>query len=206
MKLVAVTASPLDTAGIAHLSSSCTLRNFFAKIRQPDVGTEVLDQLCFSIKAGILLDHFVGTSDQCVGDVDTERLRCPEIDNKLDLGDLLDGQIGRLLAFEDATGVDAGLLVCLPEIATVTQQPTAHGKFAHRVDRRHCVLKCHSGELLRATIENNVSGEDQSLNLKLNQLCECSIKIAFGADAEDVELQSTRASRLFQTFQIEVCV
>jgi len=39
MKLVAVTASPLDTAGIAHLSSSRTLRNFFAKIRQPDVGS-----------------------------------------------------------------------------------------------------------------------------------------------------------------------
>ena len=49
VKLVAVTASRLDTAGIVHLSSSRTLRNFFAKIRQPDVGTEVLDQLCFSI-------------------------------------------------------------------------------------------------------------------------------------------------------------
>ena len=67
--------------------------------------------------ADILLDHFVRASDQRVGDVDAERFRCFEINNQLDLGDLLDGQIGRLLALEDAARVDAGLFVRLSNIA-----------------------------------------------------------------------------------------
>src|SRR5262245_31206081 len=54
-----------------------------------------------------LLDNFVRTSDHRVGDGDAERFRCLEINHQLDLGDLLDRQIGRLFALKDAASVDA---------------------------------------------------------------------------------------------------
>jgi len=56
-------------------------------------------------------DYFVGAADQGVGDRDAERLGCSEIYDELYLSCLLYQQIGRLVAFENATGVDAGQAV-----------------------------------------------------------------------------------------------
>jgi hypothetical protein len=58
-----------------------------------------------------LFNHLVGAADQGVGDRDAERLGCSEIYDELYLSCLLYRQIGRLVAFENATGVDAGQAV-----------------------------------------------------------------------------------------------
>jgi hypothetical protein len=53
------------------------------------------------------LDHLVGAADECVGDGDPERLGTAEVYDEFDFCCLLDGQIGWLVAFEDAAGIDA---------------------------------------------------------------------------------------------------
>ena len=56
-----------------------------------------------------LFDDFVGASDECVWDVDAQCLGSLEVDGQLDLGYLLDRQVGGLLALEDAAGIDTSL-------------------------------------------------------------------------------------------------
>jgi hypothetical protein len=55
-----------------------------------------------------LFNHLVGAADQGVGDRDAERLGCSEIYDELYLSCLLYRHIGRLVAFENATGVACG--------------------------------------------------------------------------------------------------
>ena len=45
-----------------------------------------------------------------------------EVDDQLELGRLHDRQIGRLLALEDATGVDAGLTIGIGDVGSVAHQ------------------------------------------------------------------------------------
>ena len=58
-----------------------------------------------------LFDHLVGAADQRVRDGDAERLGGLQVDDHLDFSGLLDRQIGRLLALENAAGIDAGQAV-----------------------------------------------------------------------------------------------
>jgi hypothetical protein len=53
-------------------------------------------------------DHPVGTAKQRQWHSKTERFRGLEVDVQLDLRGLLDRQVGRLVALQDAPGVDAG--------------------------------------------------------------------------------------------------
>ena len=53
-------------------------------------------------------DHLVGQCQQLVGDFEAERLSGPEIDHEVKFRGLLNRQVGRLLAFEDAASVGAG--------------------------------------------------------------------------------------------------
>jgi hypothetical protein len=62
--------------------------------------------------------------------VRNERLRGPEIDHKLKFRGLLDRQVGRLLAFENAAGVDAGQAVRIGYARSVAHQATRRGKLA----------------------------------------------------------------------------
>ena len=54
-------------------------------------------------------DHLVGEQLHLVGNGQAERLGGLEVDDQLDFCRLLDRQVGRLLALEDAAGVNADL-------------------------------------------------------------------------------------------------
>jgi hypothetical protein len=56
-------------------------------------------------------DHLIGAAEQRERDGETEHLRGLEVDEQLDLRGLNDRQVGRLVAFENPAGVDAGLTV-----------------------------------------------------------------------------------------------
>jgi hypothetical protein len=51
-------------------------------------------------------DHLVGASEERFGNREADRFRSFDIDHQLELGRLLNWQITRPLAFEDATGVN----------------------------------------------------------------------------------------------------
>ena len=51
------------------------------------------------------LDHFVGAGEQRVWHFEAERFCCLEIDDQLELGWILDWQVSRFRAVEDAIDV-----------------------------------------------------------------------------------------------------
>jgi len=59
------------------------------------------------------LDHLVGAAKQRERDGEAQRPRSPEVDDQLDLGGLLDWQVGRPLALEDSPGVDASQAIAV---------------------------------------------------------------------------------------------
>ena len=60
-----------------------------------------------------LFDHLVGTADQRDWDGEAERFGGLDVDDQLDFGGLLDGQVSRLLAFENSTCIDTNLAIRL---------------------------------------------------------------------------------------------
>jgi hypothetical protein len=59
----------------------------------------------------ISVNHLVGKGEQFIRQVQAEHLGSLEIDDQLELYRLRYRQVGRFLAFEDAAGIDAGLLI-----------------------------------------------------------------------------------------------
>ena len=56
-----------------------------------------------------LLDHLVGAGEEGFGNGEADRFRGFDVDDELELGRLLDRQVGCLLAFENSAGIDADL-------------------------------------------------------------------------------------------------
>jgi len=59
----------------------------------------------------ILLDHFIGANEQCLRQVKAERLGGFEVDDH-ELGRLLDREIGRFFAFQDAIALRPRADIC----------------------------------------------------------------------------------------------
>ena len=66
-----------------------------------------------------LFDHLVGARKQRRRHVEAERLRGLEVDRKLELGWLLDWQVGRLLAAQDTINVGGRLPVLIGQINAI---------------------------------------------------------------------------------------
>src|SRR5215204_4768608 len=67
-------------------------------------------------------DHLVGACDERFRHADAERLRGLEVENQLNLRGLLDRQVGRLVALENAADIDPSQAISVGEVGPVTHQ------------------------------------------------------------------------------------
>ena len=75
-------------------------------------------------------DHLDGAAEQRERHGDAERLSGFEVQEHFNLRALLHKQVARLFAFENAGGVDSGLLVRVCETAAIAEQTTDREKRA----------------------------------------------------------------------------
>src|SRR6516164_244523 len=100
---------PLLTSALAFVPVERSLRprvGFFAPLRDKVTSSARLVDLCWLLQTSF--DHLVGQREQLVRHFEAERLGGLEIDGEFDLGRLLDRQIARLFALENASDIGAG--------------------------------------------------------------------------------------------------
>src|SRR5437588_10830676 len=71
-----------------------------------------------------LFDHLIGAAKHGKRNRDAQCLGCPQIDNQLDLGGLLNRQIGGLVALEDASSIVANEPVVFGFTAAIAHEAT----------------------------------------------------------------------------------
>src|SRR6516162_10261610 len=76
----------------------------------------------FCVARCSLLDHLVRRSQQRFRDGEAERLGGLQVDDHLDFCDLLHGEVGRLVAFENAPGIDTNFAVIITDAAAITHR------------------------------------------------------------------------------------
>src|SRR5262249_42341166 len=80
-----------------------------------------------------LLDHLVGGDQQRVRDGQTERPGSFHVDDQLKFSGLDDREVRWVLAFENAAGVGADLLIDLGNACSVARQPTSFGELTRKI-------------------------------------------------------------------------
>ena len=98
-------------------------------------------------------DHLVGASEHRQGHGKSECLRGLEVDDQLDVRGLLHRQIGRFLAFEYPTGIDADLPVRILNTGSVALQTAGHCELTKSADRGHGIAPRQCSELFALRIE-----------------------------------------------------
>src|SRR5437763_12828841 len=121
---IAVYASqPLSPVATQHSLPSRTLPFTWAGLSP--AGSH---QLCLAHS----LDHLVGERKKAIRHGKVERFRGPHVDDELEVGGLDHRQVGRLLAFQDASDVHADLMIAAVQVRAVAHQAGRLGKFPPR--------------------------------------------------------------------------
>src|SRR6516225_9992832 len=84
--------------------------------------SRVMSALCQKRTLATLFDQLVGAAEQRCRHIDAESLCGLEVDHQFVLGWRLYGEIGRLLAFEDAIDVSRGAAVLVDKINAIGDQ------------------------------------------------------------------------------------
>jgi hypothetical protein len=91
-----------------------------------------------------LFDHLVGAGKQRCGDIETDCLSCPKIDDQLVFGRRL--QVGWLLALKYAVDIAGRLSVLVAEIRTIGDQAAIGDEVTVSINHGKAVLEL-SGNL-----------------------------------------------------------
>src|SRR5665811_1245996 len=112
-----------------------------------------------------------------------------QVDDQFDFGNLLDRQVGGLLALEDTAGIDANPTERIRKTASVAHQAASLGELAKMVDRGYRVADRQYGELFKPATEECIAANHEPARSQLDQLCEDTIELTFGAGIQYMELQ-----------------
>src|SRR5438128_6385923 len=95
-----------------------------------------------SSECAALLDDLVGASEERERERKSERLGGLHVDNQLDSRDLLDRQVGGLVALENPAGVEAGDAIYLGSKAAVAHEAAGFNACTALEDRRQRMTRC----------------------------------------------------------------
>src|SRR6516164_1094912 len=141
----------------------------------------------------------VGGRQQRFRDGEAERPRGLEVDDEFDFCQLLHRQVGWFLAFQNAPGIDANLVVETAPSNAIAYQAAGQGELTKIVDRGQRMAGRQGRELLRAPGEESAASADQDrTNMLLGESCEGRFEIAIGAGIHNDELQAQRGCRRLQ--------
>src|SRR5262245_64965688 len=101
----------------------------------------------------VSFNNFVGARCQPGRHIETKCLRSLQVDHELELGWLDDGQIGRLLALKNPTGVEGGLTIGIREARAIASQAAGSGKLTSFIDRRNGMARCQRNDLIALAAE-----------------------------------------------------
>src|SRR5262245_39305318 len=144
------------------------------------------------------LDHLVGAAEQWQRDCYAKRLGSLEVQEHPDLRGLLNRQLARLFAFENAGGVDASQTVSVGKATAIAHQAAGSDELAVFEDRWHRVSERQFGELLASAIEEGIVADHERAGPELGQVRKDRIEIALNAGMYDTELQPKRVCRRLQ--------
>src|SRR5207247_2636999 len=108
-------------------------------------------------------------------------------------GRLLDGQIGRLGAFEDSPDVTADLGKNSDVVNSIADQAAGLGPLAVCIDYWNGMARCQGHQLVAPAADERIAGDDEPAGMQFDEGREGGIDLAFGAGLQDVEPYPLRA-------------
>src|SRR5690349_3929004 len=116
----------------------------------------------------LLFDDLVGAGEDRWRHGEAKRLRGLEIDDQLELGRLLDWQIGRSGAFENPPDVSTDIVIGVGQARSITDQAAGGDVYAKVIDGRNGVAGRERRDLFRPAEKERVA-DDEGAGLQLDE-------------------------------------
>src|SRR5262245_60022548 len=141
------------------------------------------------------LDHLVGGDEQSIWYLEAKRLRGLEVDNQLELCRQHNRQITRLLAFEDASGINADLTVCIDTAGAVAHQAAGSDPLARVIDRGNSMSGRQRDNPFPLGHQEHAHPYVQRARPTLDERCKGALDFPVAAGIEEVNLLPHGRSR-----------